>query len=450
MRGEKVVEDEVVVPFENVRLQGTLASGEHARNVVLFAHGSGSSRHSRRNRFVAAELQRRGLSTLLLDLLTPEEESADRYTRLHRFDIDLLAARLVAAADWLVAHRGHADGSIGCFGASTGAAAALIAAARRPALVGAVVSRGGRPDLAGREVLQTVRAPTLLIVGGNDEGVMGLNRVALASLRGEAKLEIVPEATHLFEEPGALERVADLAGSWFDQHLLMSGTFRDRVHAGQVLGDRLAGYRGVPDVVVLGLPRGGVPVAEQVALALGAPLDVFVVRKLGVPDHPELAMGAIASGGIRVFNEGIIKLLKISPAAMEKVTKAEQRELERREKAYRHGRPAVDVGGKTAIVVDDGLATGASMRAAIEALRQREAAGVVAAVPIGAEDSCGELAVVADDVVCAVTPEPFGGVGRWYEDFSQTTDEEVTAALERAASNAQLPTIADAPANPRV
>jgi erythromycin esterase-like protein/predicted phosphoribosyltransferase len=209
--------------------------------------------------------------------------------------------------------------------------------------------------------------------------------------------------------------------------------FRDRIQAGQVLADKLSAYRGLPDAVVLGLPRGGVPVAEQVALALGVPLDVFVVRKLGLPGRPELAMGAIASGGVQVLNQEIVRLLGISDPTIEQVAAVEQRELARREKEYRAGRPPAELRAKTVIVVDDGLATGASMRAAVEALRLREVAGVVAAVPIGAVESCGELADVADDVVCAVTPEPFGGVGLWYEDFSQTTDEEVKACLARAA-----------------
>jgi erythromycin esterase-like protein/predicted phosphoribosyltransferase len=208
--------------------------------------------------------------------------------------------------------------------------------------------------------------------------------------------------------------------------------FRDRVHAGEVLANRLESYRGRPDVVVLGLARGGVPVAEQVALALGAPLDVFVVRKLGLPGHEELAMGAIASGGVRVLNDEVVRLLQVPARVIDHVAKAEQHELERREQAYRGTRPSAPVKGKTVIIVDDGLATGASMRAALEALRAHGARTVVAAVPVGAPESCAELGEVADDVVCAVMPSPFGGVGRWYDDFSEITDDEVRATLERA------------------
>jgi pimeloyl-ACP methyl ester carboxylesterase len=206
----------VHVPAGDAVLEGDLVVPESALGVVLFAHGSGSSRHSPRNRLVAETLNQWAIGTLLLDLLTPAEEEADRLTGAHRFDIDLLARRLVAALDWL---RDVASGSppTGLFGASTGAAAALVAAAERPDDVAAVVSRGGRPDLAGA-ALWRVRAPTLLIVGGRDEVVLELNRQALALLSAEEELVVVPGATHLFEEPGALETVAELAADWFRLH----------------------------------------------------------------------------------------------------------------------------------------------------------------------------------------------------------------------------------------
>jgi dienelactone hydrolase len=208
---------DVVVPVGEVALEGTLVVPERPLGIVLFAHGSGSGRHSPRNRRVAAALNGVGIGTLLLDLLTPEEERVDRVTARHRFDIDLLARRLVAAIDWLRDSRGRSLG-IGLFGASTGAAAALVAAAARQEDVVAVVSRGGRPDLAG-PALTRVRAPTLLIVGGADEQVLELNRRALELLRTEKKLVVVPGATHLFEEPGALEQVARLAAEWFSSYL---------------------------------------------------------------------------------------------------------------------------------------------------------------------------------------------------------------------------------------
>jgi putative phosphoribosyl transferase len=201
-----------------VELEGDLGSPENARGVVLFAHGSGSGRYSPRNRHVARALQRAGLATLLIDLLTPDEERVDLRSGHLRFDIGLLAERLAGATEWLIDIPDTRHLRIGYFGASTGAGAALVAAAERPRDVGAIVSRGGRPDLAG-DALPLVEAPTLLIVGGNDAPVIGMNEEALARLRAEKKLEIVAGATHLFEEPGALEEVARLAAGWFGRYL---------------------------------------------------------------------------------------------------------------------------------------------------------------------------------------------------------------------------------------
>jgi putative phosphoribosyl transferase len=210
----------VKLPIDGGALEGDLALPAGARGIVLFAHGSGSGRHSPRNQFVAASLQERGLGTLLIDLLTPEEEHAERYTRHLRFDIDLLTGRLISAIDWLGSHPQTRDLPVGLFGASTGAAGALAAAAKRPARIGAVVSRGGRPDLAG-PYLPLVHCPTLLIVGGLDGPVIGMNEEAKAFMTdARTELVIVPGATHLFEEPGALEEVARLAGEWFGAHLI--------------------------------------------------------------------------------------------------------------------------------------------------------------------------------------------------------------------------------------
>ena len=214
--------DAVRIAAGRASLDGDLTLPPGARGVVLFAHGSGSSRHSSRNRYVAQELRRSALGTLLMDLLTSEEEAVDARTGHLRFDIDLLAERLGAATDWLRDDPRTSRLAVGYFGASTGGGAALLAAADRPAGVGAVVSRGGRPDLAGA-ALPRVQAPTLLIVGGRDEPVIEMNREALAGLRCEKRLEIVPGATHLFEERGALEEVARLAAGWFARHLAGGG-----------------------------------------------------------------------------------------------------------------------------------------------------------------------------------------------------------------------------------
>jgi pimeloyl-ACP methyl ester carboxylesterase len=215
----------VAVPIDGQSLPGDLGMPADCRGIVLFAHGSGSSRHSPRNQYVARTLEHRHLATLLIDLLTPEEEAIDDRTAEYRFDIPMLAGRLVTIVDWLRLRKDTASLPIGLFGASTGGGAALIAAAERPRAIAAVVSRGGRPDLADA-ALPKVTTPTLLIVGGFDAPVIEMNRDAMKRMRGEVKLEIVPGATHLFEEPGTLERVAELAGTWFAQHLqpaLMTG-----------------------------------------------------------------------------------------------------------------------------------------------------------------------------------------------------------------------------------
>ena len=208
--------------------------------------------------------------------------------------------------------------------------------------------------------------------------------------------------------------------------------FRDRYEAGRQLAAKLSTYAGRADVVVLALPRGGVPVAFEVARVLDAPLDVFLVRKLGVPGHEELALGAIASGGVRVLNAAVIRELDITPDTIEAVTTREKEELARRERAYRDDRPPPEVAGRTMILVDDGLATGATMRAAIAALGAEGVARLVVAVPVAAPETCDALRAEVDEIVCAVTLEPFYAVGLWYEDFTPTTDAEVYNLLARA------------------
>lgn len=206
--------------------------------------------------------------------------------------------------------------------------------------------------------------------------------------------------------------------------------FSDRAEAGRLLGQELVRRFGLqPDAIVLALPRGGVPVGYEVAKALSAPLDVFIVRKLGVPGHEELAMGAIASGGVRVMNDDLLRQLPIPKKSIDEAVLREQQELERREQSYRGTRPPVNVEGRMVIVVDDGLATGASMRAAVQALRKMNPRAIVVAVPVAAASTCAEFRQTADDIVCLRTPEPFQAVGLWYDDFTQTSDDEVTDLL---------------------
>jgi putative phosphoribosyl transferase len=210
--------------------------------------------------------------------------------------------------------------------------------------------------------------------------------------------------------------------------------FIDRRDAGRVLASRLAQYASRDDVVVLALPRGGVPVAYEIASALGVPMDVFLVRKLGTPGHRELAMGAIASGGVRVLNEDVVHWYGISDLAIERIAREEQEELQRRERAYRGDRPTPDLTNKIVILVDDGLATGSTMRAAAQAVRARRPARVVIAVPVGAPQTCADLAAVADEMICARMPEPFSAVGQWYLNFEQTGDDEVRELLQKSSA----------------
>lgn len=210
--------------------------------------------------------------------------------------------------------------------------------------------------------------------------------------------------------------------------------FKNRFEAGRFLAEQLLVYANRPDTLVLALPRGGVPVGYEVAKALGAPLDVFQVRKLGLPGHEEFAMGAIATGGVRVRNPEVVEYLRIPDEVIEEVTARERQELERRERLYRDGRQPLSPRGREVIVVDDGLATGSTMRAAVLALRQQQPASIVVAVPVAAKQTCQELRTEADEVFCGVTPDPFYAVGLWYEDFAQTTDDEVRELLARAGN----------------
>lgn len=214
--------------------------------------------------------------------------------------------------------------------------------------------------------------------------------------------------------------------------------FPDRRYAGKKLAEKLKKYADRPDVLVLALPRGGVPVAYEMARTLNAPLDVFLVRKLGVPTDEELAMGAIASGGVRVLNEEVTRRFHFPQSVIDEVASREQKELDRREYLYRSGRPPPDVQGRTVILTDDGLATGATMRAAATALRQLGPRKVIVAVPVGASETCEEFRNEVDEVVCAATPEPFMAVGAWYSEFSQTSDDEVRELLKQAASARRL------------
>jgi putative phosphoribosyl transferase len=219
----------------------------------------------------------------------------------------------------------------------------------------------------------------------------------------------------------------------------MAERFLNRVEAGRQLAERLLRYAGRDDVLVLGLPRGGLPVAFEIAMALDAPLDVFIVRKLGLPGHEEFGIGAIASGDVRVADEAVLRAYDVDTEALERITARERLELERRERLYRDDRPFPVIEDRVVILVDDGLATGSTMRAAIAALRKKGPSSIVVAAPVGARETCTSMAALVDEVICLETPEPFYAVGLWYEDFAQTDDAEVHELLERAAVRAARP-----------
>lgn len=413
------------------RLEGLLGQPVNAKGLVIFAHGSGSGRFSPRNNHVARRLEAADFATLLLDLLTPEEEA----DRRNVFDIRLLASRLLEANAWASKRPELSSLPVGYFGASTGGGAALAAASIAPDQVSAVVSRGGRPDLAG-DALPLVKAPTLLLVGSRDEQVLELNRLAMRQMQCVVELSIVAGASHLFEEPGTLDEVVERAIHWFTVHLCKTSgfqikvPFRDRRAAGRLLAQRLFKFKGSRPLV-LALPRGGAPVAFEVAKALDAQLDLLLVRKLGAPHHPELGIGAVIDGEKPqiLLNREVLDQLQVPQGYIDNEADRQLRELERRREQYMTARAPVSVGGRTVIVVDDGIATGVTVRAALRAIRQKGPATLVLAIPVGSADAIFSLEDECDEVICLAMPQPFYAVGAYYEDFTQTTDEEVRELL---------------------
>jgi putative phosphoribosyl transferase len=408
-------------------LPGELALPPDPRGLIIFAHGSGSSRFSPRNRRVAEALNASGYATLLFDLLT-DEEARDRR---NIFDIPLLGARMAEAIDWARHDERVFAAPIGLFGASTGAAAAIHAAVACEDEVSALVSRGGRPDLA-ENWLGALSAPALFIVGGEDREVLELNRAAQKQCLGPTELKLVPGASHLFEEPGALELVLAAATEWFDRHLRPRPVlFRDRVAAGRILANALV-RRTPSHPVVYALPRGGVPVGAEIARALGAPLDLILARKIGAPQNRELALGAAVNGDKPeiVINREIALALGIGEAEIRLLAAPEFAEIERRRAAYLGDAPPIPARGRTAILVDDGIATGASMEAAIHALRRRMPQKLILAVPVAPPDSLERLGGIVDEVVCLAAPADFYGVGQFYREFHQLDDAEVVALME--------------------
>lgn len=420
------------------RLPGILRFPDKPLGLVVFVHGSGSSHRSPRNNQVAQSLTESGFATLLFDLLTAAEES----DRSNVFDIGLLASRLLEVVDIAGRMTDLAGLPVGLFGASTGGGAALLAASRRPDVIRAVVSRGGRPDLAGPAALRGVQAPTLLIVGGLDHQVIDLNRAAAAQLRCPHEIAIVPGAGHLFEEPGALAHVVELTDRWFHDHLAGHGTpdrecvplpLENRKIAGQLLAERLLKWRS-DDPIVLALPRGGLPVAYEIARKLDADLDLLMVRKMGAPGHEEFAIGAVVDGEEPqvVFNEEAMKVLAPSREYVQRELSRQLVELERRRRAYLGTRRKPRLAGRTVIIVDDGIATGSTITAAVRGARRNNPAHLVLAVPVAPPDVIRKLRPLCDEIEVLATPEPFYAVGQHYSDFSQVKDREVIELLDMA------------------
>ena len=425
---------DVLIPAGHRQLYAAWTCPEEAHGVVLFAHGSGSGRFSPRNQFVARVLQKAGFATLLLDLL--DETEADDRAKV--FDIDLLASRMVAAIDWASSEDQAKMLPIGLFGASTGSAAALVAAAQRPDVVRAVVSRGGRPDLAWK-ILPDVQAPTLLIVGERDAEVRQLNRGARRRLGGPSELRVVPTATHLFEEPGTLQRVAVLAAEWFLDHLVTGvpresapRSFVDRADAARRLAAQLHG-RTFTDPLVLAIPRGGVVLGAILAEALDAELDVVLSRKLRMPGQPEYALGAIAESGEVYLNAVGPDFPPDLKNYVDQECRHQTDEIRRRRSLFRQEREPARVSGRSVIVVDDGIATGSTMIAALRTLRQQNPLELIVAVPVASPDRLHQVEAECDEAVCLIEAPELQAVGQFYQDFTQVEDEEVVSVLNRFA-----------------
>jgi predicted phosphoribosyltransferase/pimeloyl-ACP methyl ester carboxylesterase len=422
--------------------------------VVVFAHGWGSSKASPRNRAIAEALVGAGIAAFLFDFTGhgDSEGSAEEST------LEDQAADLSSALDLLAARPDL--GPIGVAGSSSGGAVAVAVAAREPR-VKALVLRAPS-DAAERRLAARIEAPTLVVQGERDS-LHELNRALVESLHCEHRLCSVPRAGHLFDEPGTFDVALRETLSWFRQHLAgarenaggvrhaagrkrmperATTHFRDRAEAGRLLARKLEHLRGA-DALVLALPRGGIDVAEPIAKALDADLDVFVSRKIRAPDQPELAIGAIAEGDVVLWNDAIVRSLRLGAAARKRALALARRDLEERVAAYRAVVPRAPLAGRTLVVADDGVATGATLKAALKALHELGPARLVVALPGGPGETLDEIRGMhgVDEVVALATPAEFWAVGQLYDSFEQVSTEAVCAALRRfrgrrGASNA--------------
>ena len=443
MLGRHDLVEDIKVRAGAVDLRATLAVPQGPVGLVVFAHANGGGRASARNRFVAEALRARGLATLMVDLLTDNEEHLDRIDSTLRFDIDMLAERLLAATAWVLDESSLAHLPLAYFGDGTAAAASLCAASRRPEAIRAVVSRAGRADLAGA-ALPIVRAPTLFVVGANDHAR------ARARSRGDRQDDRAHPARDHPGRRSLLRRARHARGGRTARRRVVHRSVRARdaraAVAARCMGPpvprssrrgraprrRPAPPRLPPACVVCGLPRGGVPVADAVARALDAPLDVWLVRKIGMPIQPELGMGALAEGAALVLDESTVRWSGTTTDELRAIVHQKAAEIRRRAQLYRGDSRPPDVRGKTVILVDDGIATGGTFRAAIRGARKRGAAWVVVAAPVAAAEAADALRREADEVVCLSLPHHLMSVSAWYQDFHQLPQSEVMDLLAEA------------------
>jgi putative phosphoribosyl transferase len=456
---EQQMKEYDVTILEN--LGGSLTIPLGAQAIVLFAHGSGSSRYSSRNELIGAALNSHGIATLLVDLLSEDEKRIDEETKHLRYNIELLAERFAAISNWLNEQPETRDLQVGYFGSSTGAAAALVAASRL-GNVKAIVSRGGRPDLAGENVLHQIRASTLFIVGSNDTRVIAMNKRAFKSLHNtEAKeLAIIPDAGHLFEEPGKMEEVANVATNWFECHLLRTNKktihsknaritireflsslwdmhafqikFKDRIAAGEILSSKLRRYKNHQGgVTVIGIAKGGVVVADPIAEKLNADFDIIVPRKLRSPHNSENAIGSIMQDGSVYLDTSTLQNQNNISNEYIDIEKLEQKkEMERRLSTYRPYSGEYKIRGRTVILVDDGVATGATMIAAARWIRKQEPKRFIIAAPVAPKQVVERLKNEADKIEIVRNPSNFRAVEQFYQEFQPVSDDQIIEILK--------------------
>ncbi len=444
-------------------LEGDLTIPLRARALVLFAHGSGSSRYSSRNQFVANILNNKGIATLLVDLLSQEEKIKDEDTKHVRYNIELLTERFVAVANWLAEQAQTRDFKIGYFGSSTGAAASLITAARL-GTAKAIVTRGGRSDLAGENVLHQVKAPTLFIVGSEDAPVITINKRAMEFLsNAEAKeLAIIPGATHLFKESGKMEEVAQIAADWFECYLLeqndkkmyhnkyakmtRSGIlsslwnrhafqikFKHRYAAGEILASLLSRYKNDREsVTVIGIARGGVIVADIIAEKLDADFDIIIPRKLRSPHNSENAIGSIMHDGSIYLDASTLQTQQdISNEYIDMEKMKQKKEIERRLSVYRPYSRQYKIHDRIVILVDDGIATGSTMTAAARWIKRYKPKRLVIAAPVAPKQVVKNLKNEADRIEVIRNPLNFEAVEEFYQDFEAISDDQIVQIAKK-------------------